>query len=573
MLDAARADRFGSYGYHAGITPKIDHLAERGVVFEQHYAQGTNTRESMPPLLFSRYLAPPLFPDDPQVPYAYPSELFARPDSEQISLPKALERAGFVTAAISAHLWTGKETLFAAEFSEMHDLTLNHEDARYPYPRAEAVIDRAVAWIDEHRNDDAFLYLHLMDTHFPHYFEADAQQLFGATSYSTPRFRDNGQVVVDPTTLSTEDLRYMDALYDGSLRYTDRQLGRLFDHLEKMGLLDHATVVITADHGDHLHDGADGRPQPGVPVFAHGGAWVEPLARVPWILVSPGALAPAHFESVTQSVDIAPTVLALAGLSLPQGKSFDGANVVDVLRGKTPPRDFALSKRGVRRGAQKLLWSAPYEHVLDPHSDINTLDARLFDLAADPFETTDRLVSDQGRAESLRSFAAEQLAGPHQRAVAARSHESPPYGFALSIRHFATSPEIPRLDPTAPTPVGWSLKIGQPHSILTAHATTEPLVVSVAIPNGTYHLSLGMAGQARLSINAVSHVLAPVDNMAAFAPIEVSDERLEARLEPIAGEETRILFFGFVPASADSVPAEAARERTERLKELGYIDD
>src|SRR5215467_11029510 len=55
LLDAARPDRFSSYGYERTTTPNIDNLAEAGVVFENHFAQATATRDSLPSLLYSRY--------------------------------------------------------------------------------------------------------------------------------------------------------------------------------------------------------------------------------------------------------------------------------------------------------------------------------------------------------------------------------------------------------------------------------------------------------------------------------------------------------------------------------------
>ena len=61
MLDAARADHLSSYGYSFDTTPHIDALAEKGALFEHHYAGNQNTRKSLPTLMLGRYVAPPLF--------------------------------------------------------------------------------------------------------------------------------------------------------------------------------------------------------------------------------------------------------------------------------------------------------------------------------------------------------------------------------------------------------------------------------------------------------------------------------------------------------------------------------
>ncbi len=55
--------------------------------------------------------------------------------------------------------------------------------------------------------------------------------------------------------LTSDDRRYLDALYDGSLRYTDRELGRLFNSLRERGILDETIIAITSDHGENLLEG------------------------------------------------------------------------------------------------------------------------------------------------------------------------------------------------------------------------------------------------------------------------------------------------------------------------------
>ena len=51
LLDAARPDRFSCYGYDRATTPEMDRLAENGVLFRRHFAQGTYTRSSVSSLM------------------------------------------------------------------------------------------------------------------------------------------------------------------------------------------------------------------------------------------------------------------------------------------------------------------------------------------------------------------------------------------------------------------------------------------------------------------------------------------------------------------------------------------
>ena len=141
LLDAARLDRFGYMGYARATTPVMDALAERGAVFLNHYAHATHTRESLPNLFYSRYFFPNLFPSSSAVPFDTPGNLFRQPDDESISLPKALEAAGFATVAISTHSWIKPGTRIAGEFEELQDLA---GELRHYSPPARIAIDRAV---------------------------------------------------------------------------------------------------------------------------------------------------------------------------------------------------------------------------------------------------------------------------------------------------------------------------------------------------------------------------------------------------------------------------------------------
>ncbi|MGB6368948.1 MAG: sulfatase-like hydrolase/transferase, partial [Thermoanaerobaculia bacterium] len=94
ILDAARADRVG---VSDSLTPNLDALGSRGVVFRSHFSQDTATRTAIPKLLYSRYFCPLLFPDSAKVPLFFPMELFQSFDTESISLPRALSLGGYHT--------------------------------------------------------------------------------------------------------------------------------------------------------------------------------------------------------------------------------------------------------------------------------------------------------------------------------------------------------------------------------------------------------------------------------------------------------------------------------------------
>ncbi len=570
LLDASRADRFSSYGYSRATTPEMDRLANRGVVFHRHYAQGTGTRVSVPALLYSRYYSVPIFPEDPQVPYSSPRDLFRRPDDQQISFVKAFEAAGFTTAAISAHLWTGEDTPFAAEFQQMHDLTTQITSRRYPYPRAWTVINRVIEWIEEHRDQDFFLYLHLMDTHYPHFFEEDAQTFFGAETYDARRFRDSGGPIVPSPRLTADDLRYIDALYDGSLRYADREIGRLMKFLDGEDLLEGAVIGITSDHGEHLIDGEGGRPRPNTTIFSHGGAWLEPVGRIPLILHSPGQLEPGHFRDFSEGVDVGPTLLSLAGVATPRGKSFDGVDLTEVIAGRAAPKQAAFMSRSIRTAKHKAIFANHDGKLLgDVAPDTQELKGRLYDLEADPGETQNLFASESDVVADLVQHFRTTLKVPFDRAQAATTDQQPKAAFAIAARHMATDDKLPNIRGRN-VPIGWSRFPGAPHSALVARGATEPLAIRFRVPNGRYRVSLGLSGSATVTIGDLKKTLTGQDTAAAIGNIEINDQFFRATVTPASDALLKVSYVGFVPPGAEAAPA-IDEERTRRLRALGYI--
>jgi arylsulfatase A-like enzyme len=104
------------------------------------------------------------------------------------------------------------------------------------------------------------------------------------------------------------DLEYPRALYAGEVSYVDRELGRLLDTLGEWRLRDRLVVVLTADHGEGLGDH-------GI-YFNHVGLW-EPMLRVPLILWAPARLTAGVRTEPVSGLDVAPTLLRLAKLSVP----------------------------------------------------------------------------------------------------------------------------------------------------------------------------------------------------------------------------------------------------------------
>jgi len=119
--------------------------------------------------------------------------------------------------------------------------------------------------------------------------------------------------------LTPEQARTMVHGYYASTAFVDAQVGVVLDALDRLDLWDNTVVVLWGDHGWHLGD--------------HG-LWCkhtnfEQAARNPLIIAAPGRLAGKTSDALVQTVDLYPTVCALAGVEPPAG--LPGKSLIPIL--------------------------------------------------------------------------------------------------------------------------------------------------------------------------------------------------------------------------------------------------
>jgi len=130
----------------------------------------------------------------------------------------------------------------------------------------------------------------------------------------------------DFTRMDETTQRDLRAVYLGLLAEVDHQFGRILDWLDATGQADRTFVVLTGDHGEMLGDhGLWGKDS----IF-------DPVFSVPLVIRAPGASARAGsvVEAITESIDIAPTILAAIGLAPPS--VMDGSPLQPLIAGQTP---------------------------------------------------------------------------------------------------------------------------------------------------------------------------------------------------------------------------------------------
>ncbi len=168
-----------------------------------------------------------------------------------------------------------------------------------------------------------------------------------------------------------------------ALRSIDEGVGRIFDALEETGALDNTLVIFTSDNGYFWGEHGLGDKR----------AAYEESIRVPLLMRLPGLIKPGTtIDAPALNVDIAPTLLDLAGVAIPE--DVQGRSLVPLLRGDASGwRTSFLAEYFAEAGYPRIpTWQAvrtdrwKYIH----YTDLDGMD-ELYDLRADPHELKNRI--------------------------------------------------------------------------------------------------------------------------------------------------------------------------------------
>ncbi|MCR4396454.1 MAG: sulfatase-like hydrolase/transferase [Candidatus Saccharicenans sp.] len=279
-VDTLRADRLGCYGHRPDATPAINKLAAEGLLFENCIAPTPLTLPSHTTILTGTLPLHHGVRDNGG--FVVPAQLE--------TMAECFQTAGYKTAAfVSAYVLDSRWGLNQGfdYYFDRFDLNrfekISLMDVQRP---ASETISQALDWLDNNQEQKFFVWIHLYDPHSP---------------YEPPE--------------SYSSL-YSDDPYLGEIAYTDSQLDRLWFYLEKNKLLSNLLFIFTSDHGESLGEHQEA---------THGFFVYQEAIHVPLILVTPfEKFKGKRTSALVTLTDIMPTVLKMAGLSVPpevQGQS------------------------------------------------------------------------------------------------------------------------------------------------------------------------------------------------------------------------------------------------------------
>jgi arylsulfatase A-like enzyme len=339
IIDTLRYD-LGYTGYSRPISPNIDAFAARSVVFDRAYSLASYTGKSVGPMFIGKYGS------ETHRNWGH----FNKFSEKDIFLAQRIQKAGIRTLSVQGHQYFGKWGGLERGFDviDMSAAPAAIEWEKDTAITSDKITDAAIAQLSSLPPDGRFfLWAHYLDPHADYMRHDD-----------TPSFGNSAR-----------------ALYDGEVVYTDKHVGRLLDFLHKQPWADRTSIILTSDHGEAF--GENG-------MWRHGFELWEVLVRVPFIVHVPGA-PPKHIEARRSLIDLAPTVLDILRMPIPQ-EGMSGQSLLSDLYlepgEKAPARDLLMdmpagpyneSRRAFIRGDLKLIISRGTKK-------------ELFDLAADPEE-------------------------------------------------------------------------------------------------------------------------------------------------------------------------------------------
>jgi arylsulfatase A-like enzyme len=214
----------------------------------------------------------------------------------------------------------------------------------------------------------------------------------------------------------------------GMMVAVDRGVGLVADALKQTGQMDNTLIVFLADNGGRADKGSSNQPLRGV----KGDTW-EGGFRVPMFWHWPGKIPARKYDYPVSSLDFYPTFAALAGADIPKGKVIEGRNILDAIQTGTDGRngDMIFSMR--HRNSYSDISARSGDWKVARHDNQPW---RLFNITADPGETTDLAVQNPERvAEMVKQ--AEQWS---------RSHVDPQWFHALPARDAWNDNNMPNFD-------------------------------------------------------------------------------------------------------------------------------
>jgi len=395
VLDAASAFHFGPWGAPAGVSPRIDALAEEWVVFENAYSQAASTVVSTASLITGVRATTHRMTSRGVLPRRYRTAA------------EILSDAGYHSLAFIGNPFAGAASLGYDRGYEravqVYALpTLRGKRATEPFNHFTVTLpgdinEQVFAALDEFGRRGTFAYVHYLQPHQPYDPPAELLAAFlpDGRRPGEPGWLDwdrmNSEFVQANRSGEAEPeiVEILEARYRANVHFVDAGVGALLDRLRERKLYDDALIVLMADHGDaffkHGH-------------FGHNRSLYDDVTRIPLMLKFPASdgIAPQRLPQLVENIDVLPTILDYLGLEGPA--YLEGDSLLPLIRGEAT----ALA------GPEVVLANGSHTQYAIRMGDYKYMVAssgreQLYDLRRDPDEQHNRIAAEAATAGFLRA--------------------------------------------------------------------------------------------------------------------------------------------------------------------------
>lgn len=459
VLDTARADTVAA-GIRAGTLPTLARIADEGTRFERAMTTGPWTLPSHASLFTGQYTADHrthagakrFAPDDPP-------------------LAERLHENGYTTAGISANPWISPEFGFDRGFEDysmgwdrawnetaltaiMHRETRREQLAAFVErvglfdapgfimnvirnslspersrdDGAERITSRAISWIEDRADDDPFfLFLNYVEPHLRYDPPPEYRDRFLSDEINPEEAeavnQDPWKYITGNVAMDDQDFQVLKALYRAELSYLDTQMGRLYQSLADLDVLDETAIIVVGDHGENIGEHS---------LMDHQYCLYETLLHVPLLIRYPPRTEEMDSEDGLVEVrDLRPTILDLAGIEQPTDARVSDHDILGTTGNRTREhtiaeyvtpqpsmealeRDVEHLPKQVRQRYDKTLRSirtSRWKYVKSAEGSVE-----LYDLDVDPQERENVAGDHPIEVDRLGDLLEEKL-GEHRRAA------------------------------------------------------------------------------------------------------------------------------------------------------------
>jgi arylsulfatase A-like enzyme len=405
----------GAHGNRLASTPNLDRFATESVRFARNFCNApvcTPSRQSiltglLPHAAGVTRLPTPLSPDKP-------------------TIAKQLKKVGYATAVFGKMHWNrpaepglhGFDIAYADQAGyKLHDATVHAQPVpsdirvkppwrpfrdpariwlnaeKLPYGRHDAdmrgsfVARWGLDYLRDHKNHPFALWLSFNEPHSPFDFPIEDRARFRPEAFTPPPVgrEDPSEIPLIFRDLTADEKRGIIAAYYTSVAFLDRNVGAVLDGLRRLGLEEDTLVIYMADHGYNL--GHHGR-------FEKHCCFDQPMHTPLIIRHRTGFRGGRVIEAMTESVDVGPTILEIAGA--PPFEVTHGRSLAPLLHGETPRhRDMVFNEyleneeAAVRTTDWKFIFGSGRRERTDGYKTDHPTPGRyrrLYNLKSDPGE-------------------------------------------------------------------------------------------------------------------------------------------------------------------------------------------